>query len=414
MKIKQTSALKFFLFGQMLSLVGSKVSHFAIGFWLYERTHSVSSYALVLFLSFVPNIIGSFFAGPIVDRYSFKLTFGGGDFVAGITTLATALALFYHDSLGSSALFIIYGMIFLNSIVSSLHWVALNSFLPSQFQGEQLVRYNGYLSTATSFASLLAPAIAGFLGKMISVQAILIIDGITYLASGAVVALLLTVPPALAKGSRITLLSDLKSGLIYIKQTPEVLAIVALFFVFNLFSGLNASITPPLYLERYTNEGSGMILTFMGAGSLLIGFVQGVKPQWIKYVPNLSGPMILISLVNIAIGYFTSFYVTLSFSLLLGGLISVTNSKASLLMQEKIEGTFRGRVFATARGVSWICLPASQLIASAVGGATLMNAFGVESKPKYLGLILITANLIALIAVILTTKSFKTKHEDIK
>ena len=342
MKPKQNVALKIFLFGQMLSLIGSKVSHFAIGFWLYERTHSVSSYALVLFLSFLPNIIGSFFAGPIVDRYSFRKTFGGGDFIAGVTTLATATALFYYQSLGYAALFVIYGMIFLNSIVSAIQWVALNSFLPTQFEGEHLVRYNGYLSTATSFASLLAPALAGFIGKFISVQTILVIDGITYLGSAAIVVLLVSVPPALAKGYRITFLTDVKSGLMYIKQTPEILAIVSLFLVFNFFSGFNSSLAPPLYIERYAKEGSGMVLTTMGAGSLLVAFIQGSKPQWIKYVPTLAGPMILISLVNIAIGYFVSFYATLFFSLLLGGFITLANSKASLMMQQNIESEFRG------------------------------------------------------------------------
>lgn len=407
MKPKQIIALKIFLFGQMFSLVGSKVSHFAIGFWLYERTQSVSSYALVLFLSFLPNIIGSFFAGPIVDRYSFKITFGGGDLIAGVTTIATALAISYQQSTGSATLPIIYGMIFLNSIVSSIQWVAINAFLPTQFEGEQLIRYNGYLSTATSFASLLAPALAGFIGKFLSVQAILAIDGFTYLASGLVVVLLLSTPPALSRGYHVTFLSDLKSGIMYIKETPEVFAIVALFLVFNLFSGFNTSITPPLYLERFAKEGSGMVLTVMGAGSLLVAFLQGLRPQWLKYVPTLAGPMILISLVNIAIGFSASFYSTLVFSLLLGSLITVTNSKASLMMQEKIESTFRGRVFATARGVSWICLPLSQLIAALLGSTTLMNFLGINSKPNFLGLVLVFANLVGLVAIVLTAKRFK-------
>ena len=59
MRAKQRLApgMRLFLviwFGQLISVVGSSITNFALGIWTYQQTGSVSQFAVVLFSSTLP------------------------------------------------------------------------------------------------------------------------------------------------------------------------------------------------------------------------------------------------------------------------------------------------------------------------------------------------------------------------
>ncbi len=54
--------------GQLVSLVGSQLTAFALGVWVYEETHSVSLLALSQVAFSAPFVIFSPLAGVLVDR----------------------------------------------------------------------------------------------------------------------------------------------------------------------------------------------------------------------------------------------------------------------------------------------------------------------------------------------------------
>jgi len=58
------------LFGQFISLVGSSLTGFALGVWVYERTGSTTEYALISFFITVPGLLMSPVAGALVDRWT--------------------------------------------------------------------------------------------------------------------------------------------------------------------------------------------------------------------------------------------------------------------------------------------------------------------------------------------------------
>lgn len=58
---------------QMLSLIATDVTKFALRVFTYNATGSVSQFALITFFSEMPAILLSPFAGAVVDRYSRKV-----------------------------------------------------------------------------------------------------------------------------------------------------------------------------------------------------------------------------------------------------------------------------------------------------------------------------------------------------
>src|SRR5437868_13858431 len=56
-------------FGQFVSLIGSGLTSFVLGLWVYQLTGSVTQFALILFSGTLPRILLSPLAGALADRW---------------------------------------------------------------------------------------------------------------------------------------------------------------------------------------------------------------------------------------------------------------------------------------------------------------------------------------------------------
>lgn len=381
-----------FLFTQLLSLVGGKISHVAIGFWIYGQTHSVMSFSLVLFCSFLPNIISSFVSGPIVDKSDFSRTFGLGDIASAMIMLITAAIVVS----GVQSRVYLYMAIFSVSAISALQWVAINAYLPKVLKDEKLAKAVGWLSVATSMASLLATSLASLLISTIGMHLIFVFDAATYLLSAGFVYYVL--PEAVknrTSGQVGSFISDFQAGISYLRSRKEILTLIALFVVFNLVAGINTNLMTPLFLERYSVNYAGYLLGGLGLGSLAAGLIQAGATKLSMVKKNIPLFMMFIFIQNILIGYFAFPLTVILVMFLMGANITLINTSTTLVLQESVAAEFCGRIFATARGLSWITVPISQL-----GCGLLVDVFfrrfysGVEQR-VFLGNIILLVNLAA-------------------
>lgn len=98
--IKELKILKPFLiiwFGQQVSLIGSSLTSFALDLWIYEKTGSVTQYALVSLCMTMPPILISPFAGTFVDRWDRRWIMFFSDLGAGLVTLSISLFFFVNQ-----------------------------------------------------------------------------------------------------------------------------------------------------------------------------------------------------------------------------------------------------------------------------------------------------------------------------
>ncbi|NMF67485.1 MFS transporter, partial [Brasilonema octagenarum] len=76
--------------GQVLSLVGSRMTSFALSIWIYQHTNSNTQFTLLILSTTLPAIIISPIAGVFVDRWSRRWIMMISDFCAGLCTLTIA------------------------------------------------------------------------------------------------------------------------------------------------------------------------------------------------------------------------------------------------------------------------------------------------------------------------------------
>jgi len=75
-------------FGQMVSVLGSGMTQFALAIWAWQTAGQATGLALVVFFGHFPRIVMTPLAGALVDRWNRKLVMTLSDLAAGVATIA--------------------------------------------------------------------------------------------------------------------------------------------------------------------------------------------------------------------------------------------------------------------------------------------------------------------------------------
>jgi MFS family permease len=80
-------------FGRLVSLIGSGLTSFALGVWVYQQTGAVTQFALISLFTLLPGILIAPLAATLIDRWDRRWTMIPSDAGSGLSTLAIALLL---------------------------------------------------------------------------------------------------------------------------------------------------------------------------------------------------------------------------------------------------------------------------------------------------------------------------------
>ena len=162
--------------GQTVSQIGSGLTGFALGVWVYQTTGSALQFALIALFSVLPRIALSPLAGGLVDRWSRRWAMIIGDSGAALGTLMIGLLFFS----GQLEVWHIYVAVAISSAFSTLQWPAYAAITPQLVSKENLGRANGMIQLGRGAAEILAPVLAGMLVLVIGVQGIILIGQIQH------------------------------------------------------------------------------------------------------------------------------------------------------------------------------------------------------------------------------------------
>ena len=152
-------------FGQLVSLVGSQLTGFALGVWVYDQTRSVLMLALTMVAVQAPMVILSPIAGVLADRWDRRTAMIVSDFGAGLAVLAAAI-LYLTQRLQP---WMVTPINFWMAAFGSLIWPAYTASVSLLVPGEQYGRANGIVQLGEAIPQIAGPAIAGALYVIIHV-----------------------------------------------------------------------------------------------------------------------------------------------------------------------------------------------------------------------------------------------------
>ncbi|MFM8368622.1 MAG: MFS transporter, partial [Chloroflexota bacterium] len=170
--------------GQLISMLGSGLTQFALGVWIYDQTKQATPFAITVLLGTIPRVLLLPIAGSIADRFNRRIIMIAAD------TLNALLTLFIFIMLGAGNLQLwhIYIVSLLGSILSAFQEPAYTASISMIVPKEKLGSANGLAQMGQAISSVLTPVIAGALFVFIGLNGIILIDFITFFfAVGALI-----------------------------------------------------------------------------------------------------------------------------------------------------------------------------------------------------------------------------------
>ncbi|MFI6757663.1 MFS transporter [Micromonospora sp. NPDC050417] len=347
--------------GQLVSLVGSSLTGFVLGVWVYQRTGSVTQFSLIFLASSLPAVLVAPFAGVIADRWDRRRVMLLSDLGAAIGTAALAL-LAASDSL---AVWHIYLATALSAASSTVHQVSYQAMTPALVGKTHLARFNG-LMQVTRAAQIAAPLVAGVLVVTIGIGGVLAVDLGTF-AVASLTLLLVRLPaeatrPA-ARRTREPVLTEAVAGWHYLRARTGLWQLMVLFGAYNFLFGFAGVLVQPLILSFASADTLGLLM-FAGGAGLFAGSV--VMTAWggpARRINAVFGGLALGGVALVLHSLTPSAWLIAVVAPLFLFTLPIVNSSTMTLIQTKTEPAVLGRVLAAARVVGDASIPVAYLLA---------------------------------------------------
>jgi len=348
--------------GQSVSLVGSGLTSFALGVWVFERNGSITQFALIGLFVVLPRVLLSPLAGVIVDRWDRRRAMILSDAGAGLCTL-TVVVLLNFRQLEVWQIFLLTAA---SSAFGALQWPAYTSAITLMVPKEHLGRANGIVQFGIALSEILAPALAGLLMPVIGLQGVVLIDFATF--SFAVLTLLPVrfpqqeLPPE-KESIKLNLREELSFGIRYVAARPGLRNLLAFSAVVKFLWGMVGALITPMVLGFTTTPGLGGIISVAGFGMLagsLVMSIWGGPPRRINgvlFFEMISGVCFLL------IGLRPSFWLVAFGALGAHMTIAIVYGSNLAIWQSKVETSAQGRVFAFQQMVASAAAPLAYLLA---------------------------------------------------
>ncbi|MGB7094414.1 MAG: MFS transporter [Anaerolineales bacterium] len=348
--------------GQLVSTIGSGLTGFALGVWIYQETGSVTLFAMNMLAFAIPNLLVSPFAGAMVDRYDRRWVMILSDTGAGLATLS--IAILYMT--GNLQVWNIILATAFNSAFSTFQWPAYSAVTTLLVPKEQLGRAGGMVQIGEAMSQLLAPAAAGALFVTVGLGGVIVIDFVTYFF--AVLTLLVVRVPSperseAGKEGQGSIWKEALYGWTYISARAGLLGLLLVFAAFNFVSGLMMPLIMPMILDMTSAAILGYLVSIVGVGMLAGTLVMSAWGGPKRRIHGVLGFLMLSGFFTSMLGISPLIPVMAVAGFFLMFTMPIINGSSQAIWQSKVDPDVQGRVFSVRRMIAWSMTPLAYIVA---------------------------------------------------
>lgn len=352
----------FFLISQNISLFGSMLVQYAIMWHITLTTQSGVMMTISILCGFIPTLFISPFAGVWADRLNRKRIIIISDALIAAATLAIAISF----AIGFNAIWQLFLVLAIRSLGTGVQTPAVSALLPQIVPADQLTKVNGIQNSVMSLVTIASPMLSGILLTFSPIEHIFLIDVITAVLAIAILILLLDIPAHHGETEKqpINYVSDLRDGIHYIRKHEFInilFVYCSLFFI--LFSPV-AFLTPLQTTRSYGTDIwrlTAIEVAFSGGmmlGGLLIATWQGFKNKIHTMILSLG----ISALCIVGLGLTPPFWLYLAGMAIIGISMPLFNTPFTVLLQQKVDERYLGRVFSVFTMISSSTMPLAMLL----------------------------------------------------
>lgn len=385
-------------FGQFISMLGSALSAFGLGIWIFQKTGSAASFAMSAVCTVLPALLFAPFAGSIADRKKRKAIILLTDSIDAFLKILIVTLLIFNKL----ELWMVYPLVFISGTLGAFQNPAFGASIPMLVPSDKLTRANGLLQFSSAIQNLLAPVIAGFLYPLIELKGLFIIDFVSFFFALASIAFIKIPQPSIEKTKDSLVLAafkDLQYAWKYLIQKEGLMQLIVFFAFLNFIANLSMILLGPLMMSVYNSQAYGNVQAGIGLAMLLGGLCSSLIPDTKNKIKRILLILSLCSIGPIISG------TTLNRIIITGGFfifmfpVPYVNTLLMSIFQIKIERNVLGRVGALMTAILAAITPIAYLCAGPLADYVfepLMN-----EKGRGIGLIFIISGILLIISCLL-------------
>ena len=350
--------------GQLVSQIGSGLTMFAMGVWVYQQTGSATKFTTIALLSALPGLLLMPIAGALVDRWDKRWTLLLSDAICGVASLFMLLMTIS----GRLSIAHIYICVVVFSIVGTFGYLAYYPAITLTVPKRMLGRVSGMTHASEATSRIAGPLLGGLMIAFMGLQSIFLADVLTFIFS--ILTLLIIQIPKVQKTEEETaapsVFREALYGWTYIKERPSLLAVILFFTTTNFFLTMALVLFSPMILSFNTADVLGTLNSISGVGLLAGGLVMSAWGGPKDRIRGVLGFSMIVSVSLILIGLTPQVFIIAPALFALYFAIPLANSCSQALWQTKTAPEVQGRVFSLRRMISGAMAPISFAIAGRI------------------------------------------------
>lgn len=327
--------------GDFVSAIGSGLTSFGLGVYIFQQTGKASQMALVTLLAFLPSLLLGPMAGVLADRYDRRLLMILGDSLSAVGLLFILMSLMHGEAL----LWQICVGVTISSVFASLLEPAYKATITELLNPEQYSKASGLVQIAGSAKYLISPVLAGFLLTISDIRLLLFLDICTFFVTVATTLVVKKGLPGRKAENGFSFAAELKAGWEALAGKKGVLTLVVMGALITFCLGVIQTLASPMVLSFSDSATLGTLMTVITMGMLVTSAVLG----GISIKKGYAG---LLSLSLFGAGIFMALFGLRENIVFIGAagflffaMLPFTNASLDYLLRTNIENDLQGRAW---------------------------------------------------------------------
>lgn len=327
--------------GELISAIGGGLTSFGLTVYVFSKTGSAASTALIALLAFLPNLLLGVPAGVLADRTDRRLLMMLGD---GLSAIGLIYILICMVSGGAQVWQICLGVT-VSSVFSSLMEPSYKATVSDLLTQEEYVKASGLVSLAGSARYLISPFLAGILLAVSDIKLLLMIDICTFVFTVITTAVVRHGMTEKKEKKEASFADDLRGGWKAVMDNKGLITLVAMAALMTFCMGAIQILSEPMILDFKSSKTLGIVETVCASGMLVTSILLGAKGMKKGIVKALCLSLSIAGLCMLGFGFRENLILIGISGFVFFMMIPVANSSLDYLVRTNVSNELQGRAW---------------------------------------------------------------------
>jgi MFS family permease len=327
--------------GELISAIGGGLTSFGLSVYVYQKTGSAGSMALVSLFAFLPMLLLSPIAGVFADRFDRRLLMMIGDGLSAIGLIYILICMFS----GEAKVYQICIGVFINSFFSALLEPSYRATITDLLTKDEYSKASGMVSIAGSSRYLISPLIAGLLLAISDVKLLICIDIFTFVLTVICTAIVRKGIEQKKAENSDSFIKSFKEGWKAITVKKGIFILIMISAVMTCFMGVIQILVEPIILDFQSSKVLGIAETLCASGMLVSSVIIGIAGLKKHFVRILSISLAICGLSMIGMGFKENIIIICCFGFMFFFALPFANNCLDYLTRTNIDADKQGRAW---------------------------------------------------------------------